>query len=62
MTADGGGGLDDVNVNSDGAGTALVRFAATQDLASLDIFAGGTAVLTAGGLKVIDTARPHPHG
>ncbi len=55
VTVDGRAGLDTVNVNSDGAGAATVLFAATQDLASLNLFAGGTGVLTAGLNKVIET-------
>src|SRR4029079_10513230 len=55
VTVDGRGGLDDIKVNSDGIGIASVIFPTTQDLVSLDILAGGTATLAAGGDKVIDT-------
>ena len=36
VTIDGGTGLDNVNVNSDGAGTAIGHFDTTQDLAVAD--------------------------
>ena len=52
---DGGAALDVVNVNSDGAGTAIGHFDATQDLASLTILSGGTQVMEANGARVIDT-------
>ena len=55
VTVDGGSGLDSVQVNGDSVGTAAVQFLSTQDLATLDIFTGGTAVLTAGGAKVLVT-------
>jgi hypothetical protein len=45
----GGAGLDFVNVNADGAGTANARFVSTQDLGSLDIGAGGSVIVEAGG-------------
>jgi hypothetical protein len=45
----GGAGLDFVNVNADGAGTASARFVSTQDLGSLEIGAGGSVVVEAGG-------------
>ena len=55
VVVDGRAGLDDIDVNSDVIGTATITFAASQDLASLEIFAGGTAVLAAGGAKFITT-------
>jgi hypothetical protein len=55
LTVDGRSGLDAVLVNSDGAGTAAVRFAVTQDLSNLQISNGGTATLLAGGNKLIET-------
>ncbi|MBC8108517.1 MAG: hypothetical protein H7Z14_18170 [Anaerolineae bacterium] len=56
VTIDGGAALDNINVNSDGAGTAVAHFVNTQDLASLTILAGGTAVMELNGSRVIDTA------
>ncbi len=50
-----GGGLDVVRVNSDDVGAAAVQFTSSQDLASLEVFAGGQALLTSGGDKVIVT-------
>jgi hypothetical protein len=55
VNVDGGAALDRVVVNSDGVGAAGVRFNSTQDLTSLDILAGGTAVMTPGGNKVLFT-------
>jgi hypothetical protein len=55
VTIDGGLGLDTVNVNSDALGTAEAHFDTTQDLANLNLPAGGTAVVEANGSRVIDT-------
>lgn len=55
VTIDGGAALDAVNINSDGVGTAVVRFGVSQDLASLNIGAGGIAQLATGGNLVIET-------
>lgn len=55
VTLDGRVGLDTVNINNDNTGTATAAFEVTQDLAALNIGAGGSASLTAGGGKVIDT-------
>ena len=45
VTVDGQVGLDTVNVNNDSAGTAAVHFINTQDLAALNVRAGGTATV-----------------
>jgi hypothetical protein len=55
VLVDGGTGLDNVRVNDDSAGIAAVHFANTQDLASLNIFTGGTVVMEQNGARVIDT-------
>jgi hypothetical protein len=55
VNVDGRAGLDTVNLNSDDIGAVTARFAATQDLAALNIGAGGTGILTPGANKVIDT-------
>jgi hypothetical protein len=60
VTVDAREGLDFVNVNSDGVGTATVNFPAQfittgQDLASLNILDGGTVIVAANGANVIDT-------
>lgn len=52
-TVDGGAGLDTINVNTDNAGIATATFVNSQDLASLTIGNGGTAVLGTGGNKVL---------
>jgi Ca2+-binding RTX toxin-like protein len=46
-------GDDTVNVNSDGIGSARVRFDATQRIGALNIGSGGAATLTPGGTKVL---------
>ena len=61
----GGPGFDFVNVNADGAGSARARFVSTQDLASLDVGAGGSLVveedgnlaLVTRGLSIATTGR-----
>jgi hypothetical protein len=55
VLVDGGAGLDNVRVNDDAAGIAEVHFNTTQDLASLNIFQGGTVVMEQNGARVIDT-------
>jgi hypothetical protein len=55
VTIDDGTGLDFINVNSDGAGVATAHFDSSQDLASLTILAGGTAVMETNGARLIDT-------
>ena len=61
VTLDAREGLDVVNVNSDGVGTATVNFPSDlfatvgQDLASLNILAGGTVIAAASGTNTIDT-------
>ncbi len=47
--------LDQVQINANGVGTAAVEFTTSQDLASLTIGTGGSATLTPGGNKVINT-------
>lgn len=45
---DGGAGLDNVNINTDGVGTASARFAVNQDLAAVNVAAGGLLTLDTG--------------
>jgi hypothetical protein len=52
---DGGRGLDIVRDNINGIGTATVHFFNRQDLATLQIGTGGTAVADAGNGALIDT-------
>jgi hypothetical protein len=55
VTFDGGAELDQIAVNDDSVGSAAVHLRYTQDLLSLTIGTGGSAVLEAGGDRVIKT-------
>jgi len=54
VVVDGGAALDVVNVNTDNIGSASARFANNQDLANLNIGAGGLVTLDVG-KRLIDT-------
>jgi hypothetical protein len=55
VRVDGGGGFDNVWVNSDALGSAAVEFSAPQDLQLLRILDGGQARVPAGGDRVLLT-------
>ncbi len=55
LSIEDGPDLDQLNVNSDGAGTAAVQFETDQDYASLQIGPGGSATLLANGDRSIYT-------